>query len=225
MMPGYRHRYPRNILYCNYMKTIVLASASPRRRQLMASIGLDCRVEPSGFAESLEQVSEPHLLAQRLSLGKARAVAARCPNTIVIAADTLGVRQGHLLGKPLSESDAVAMLQSLSGHCHSVITGFTIIDADTGRTASRSVETVVWFRELTAAEIKAYVSTGEPMDKAGAYAIQGLGADFVDRIEGDYFNVMGLPLAALIEALKEFDVVPASNPPSPPPPSSSNHLK
>ena len=98
------------------------------------------------------------------------------------------------------------MLQSMSGRRHTVITGFTIIDTDTGKTVTQSVETAVWFRDLTEPEIEDYVKTGEPMDKAGAYAIQGLGAAFVKRIDGDYFNVMGLPVTALRQALRQFGV-------------------
>ena len=110
------------------------------------------------------------------------------------------------MGKPKNHDEAREMLTMMNGKSHDVITGFTILDADNGKTVSRSVETKVRFRSLTQGEIDAYVRSGEPMDKAGAYAIQGLGAVLVEKIEGDYFNVMGLPLSALAESLQEFDI-------------------
>ncbi len=188
------------------MKTIILASTSPRRRELLAGTGLEFEVEAGDFVEGIDEDKEPHLLAQRLSLSKALEVAARRKNAVVIGADTLGVLDGRLLRKPRTELEARAMLQSMSGRRHTVITGFTIIDTDTGKTVTQSVETAVWFRDLTEPEIEDYVKTGEPMDKAGAYAIQGLGAAFVKRIDGDYFNVMGLPVTELRQALREFGV-------------------
>ena len=128
------------------------------------------------------------------------------PDAIIIAADTFGVIDGRIIGKPHSESEARAMLAALSDKSHTVITGFTVLDTLTCKAVSRSVETTVHMKRITKSEIEAYVKTGEPMDKAGAYAIQGLGALFVEKIEGDYFNVIGLPLYALAEVLKEFGV-------------------
>ena len=125
---------------------------------------------------------------------------------IIIAADTIGVIRGKIIGKPHTPDEAGRMLRSLSGKSHRVITGFTIVDTGTGKTLSESVETRVWVGKLTPEEIDAYVKTGEPLDKAGAYAIQGLGAVIVEKIEGDYFNVIGLPLNALTESLKEFGI-------------------
>ena len=188
------------------MKKIVLASASPRRKQLLDQIGLKFEVEPSDFVEELDSGLEPHELARAISLKKASSVAKKHKNAVVIAADTLGVLEGKILGKPKTEDEAREMLAAMSGMSHSVITGFTILDADNGRTVSRSVETKVRFKELTEDEIDAYVRSGEPLGKAGAYAIQGLGAVLIESIEGDYFNVMGLPLSALAESLKEFDI-------------------
>ncbi len=150
--------------------------------------------------------SDPLEQAIRISLKKAQIVASRHPAAVVIAADTFGILDGRFLGKPASRDDAVRMLVAMSGQCHTVITGFTVIDTGTGRTVSRAISTRVCFRELSLSEINAYVNSGEPLDKAGAYAIQGLGAVFVDRIEGDYFNVIGLPLAALTVILKEFHI-------------------
>ncbi len=188
------------------MKKIVLASASPRRAELLKQIGLRFTVDPSNHEETPEAGLEPKRLAMVLSLKKARVTAKRHRNAIIIAADTIGVLNGKVIGKPKSATDARRMLRSLSGKTHSVITGFTVYDTGAGRIATRAVETMVRFRRLTAAEIDAYVATGEPLDKAGAYGIQERGAVFIDRIEGDYFNVIGLPLCALAETLKEFGV-------------------
>jgi septum formation protein len=188
------------------MKKIILASASPRRRELLAQIGLQFSIEASDYDEAIEPGLEPHSLAERLSRGKAENVAAKHRDAIVIAADTFGICRGKFLGKPENEAAARRMLRLLSGKTHTVVTGFTIIDTASHRVLSRSVETRVHIKTLTDTEIEAYIATGEPMDKAAAYAIQGLGAVIVDRIDGDYFNVIGLPLAALSEALKEFGI-------------------
>ncbi len=187
-------------------KTVILASASPGRKELLEKIGLEFEVESSDHGEEIVPGVEPHELARRLSLEKARIVAARHQNAVVIAADTFGVFRGRIIGKPRTEKEARQMLALLSGRSHLVITGFTIIDTDSNKTLSRTVETRVHFKKLSPEEIEAYVSTGEPLDKAGAYAIQGMGAVIVDRIEGDYYNVIGLPLSAVAESLKEFGV-------------------
>ncbi len=188
------------------MKTIILASSSPRRKELLGKIGLKFEVEPADYEEDIKSGSDPHQIARRISLGKARSVAGKHKNAIVIAADTFIVLEGQILGKPHKEVAARKMLERISGRSHSVITGFSIIDTDTNKIISRSVETKVYIKKLTPAEIISYVKSGEPNDKAGAYAIQGLGAVIVEKIEGDYFNVMGLPLSALTEALKEFKI-------------------
>ena len=190
---------------CN-MKAIILASASPRRKELLEQIGLKFRVEPSNYQENIRFDLEPHDLARALSLEKARLVARNHRNALVIAADTFIVFEGRILGKPRTETEAKEMLETMSGKPHSVITGFTIIDTDSNKTVSRSVETRVHLRKLGSDEIDAYVRSKEPLDKAGAYAIQGLGSVIVERIEGDYSNVIGLPLSALTESLKEFGV-------------------
>ncbi len=188
------------------MKKIILASASPRRKALLEQIGLKFTVDAAAQEDTGLAGQEPHRLAREISLKKAESVAGQYPDAIIIAADTIGVIDGQILGKPESESEAQAMLASLSGKSHTVITGFTVLDTLTGEAVSRSVETIVHIRRITKSEIKAYVQTGEPLDKAGSYAIQGLGAVLVEKIEGDYFNVMGLPLAALAKVLKEFGV-------------------
>jgi len=188
------------------MKPIVLASSSPRRKELLEKIGLAFTVDPAEEEESPNPQLSPQELAKSLSLQKARAAAARNPTSIVIAADTFGVLDGRLLGKPAGKQQAREMLGMMRGRRHTVITGFTVMDASSGSSITETVETGVYFRKLTEAEINAYVCSGEPLDKAGAYAIQGLGALLVDKIEGDYYNVVGLPLAALASVLKKFDI-------------------
>src|SRR3990170_7249114 len=188
------------------MKAIILASASPRRKELLEQIGLNFRVEPSNYQENIRFDLEPHDLARSLSLEKARLVARNHRNALVIAADTFIVFEGKILGKPHTETEAKRMLGTLNGNSHSVITGFAIIDTESNKALSKSVETKVYLRRLTKEEIDAYVKSKEPLDKAGAYAIQGLGSVIVEKIEGDYFNVIGLPLSALTESLKEFGV-------------------
>ena len=188
------------------MKRIILASASPRRKELLEIIGLRFEVEPSDYAEDMRSGLRPDELARAISLGKAKAVATRHKNAIVIAADTFIVFRGKIMGKPGTEAEARKMLKSLRGKPHSVITGFTILDTDNDKVFTKSVETVVYIKNLASEEIEAYVKSGEPLDKAGAYAIQGSGSVIVERIEGDYFNVIGLPLCALAEGLKEFGI-------------------
>jgi septum formation protein len=187
-------------------RTIVLASASPRRKELLLLTGLRFTVDASDYEEDLELKLAPHDLARHLSLEKASAVSHKYHNAIIIAADTFIVFRKGLLGKPHTEREAVRMLAMLNGKAHAVITGYTVLDTETGRKISRSVETKVWFRKMAIEELRAYARTGEPLDKAGAYAIQGLGSLIVKKIEGDYFNVIGLPLASLAETLKKFDI-------------------
>jgi len=188
------------------MRRIVLASASPRRKQLLEQIGLRFEVEPSDYEEDIAPGSEPHEMAKKLSLGKARAAALKHRKALIIAADTFVVFGDRILGKPRTNAEAREMLRALNGQAHSVISGFTILDTETGKVVSRSVETRVHMRKLTLREIDSYIRTEEPLDKAGGYAIQGRGAVLVERIEGDYFNVVGLPLSALADALREFGI-------------------
>ena len=188
------------------MKTIILASASPRREELLKIIGLKFKVEPSNCQENLSLDLEPQELAKSLSLEKARLVAPKYKNALVIAADTFIVFKNKILGKPNTKTEAREMLETLNGKRHLVITGLSIIDTDTGKASSKAVETKVYLKKLSSDEIDAYVDSKEPLDKAGAYAIQGLGSVIVEKINGDYFNVIGLPLSALAESLKEFGV-------------------
>ena len=188
------------------MKRVVLASASPRRKELLEQIGLQFEVAPSNHDEEITSASEPHETARKLSLGKARSAARKHRNALIIAADTFVVFGDRILGKPHANAEAREMLRALNGQAHSVITGFTILDAETGKVLSRSVATRVHMRKLTLKEIDSYVRSKEPLGKAGGYAIQGLGAVLVEKIEGDYSNVVGLPLSALAEGLKEFGI-------------------
>jgi len=187
-------------------RKIILASASPRRKEILGKTGLKFSVDAGDYKEDMDLALKPRQLARFLSSEKARAVAVKYASALVIAADTFIVFQGSLLGKPHTREEARRMLTLLNGRQHSVLTGFTVIDTRTGKKLSRSVETKVFFKKMTGQEIESYVKTGEPLDKAGAYAIQGLGAVLVKKIEGDYFNVMGLPLSSLIGVLRKFGV-------------------
>ncbi len=188
------------------MREIILASASPRRREILGITGLSFAICASDYEEDLNLSLRPRVLARFLSRKKAESVAPKYKNAIIIAADTFIVFRDRLLGKPHTGKEAERMLRMLNGEVHSVITGFTIMDTGRGKTLSRSVETSVYFRRLDREEIRAYVRSKESLDKAGAYAIQGRGAVFIKKIDGDFFNVMGLPLSALTEGLKKFGV-------------------
>lgn len=183
----------------------MLASASPRRKEILQRAGLSFKVD-AGYEEAVLPGLSPHILAKRLSRLKAEAVAPRHRNALIIAADTIVIFRERIFGKPQSASEAKRMLSILSGRSHSVITGFTIFDTKTGKRLTRSVETIVYFRKMERQEIEGYVRSGEPLDKAGGYAIQGLGGVFIRKIDGDYYNVMGLPLSELVAGLKKFGV-------------------
>jgi septum formation protein len=188
------------------MKKIILASASPRRKEILKITGLAFTVCKSDYEEDLDLPLRPRELARFLSRKKAEAVAHKYKDALIIAADTFIVFKDKLLGKPHTDKEALKMLKMLNGKAHSVVTGFTVLDTAGNKKLSRSAETKVYFKKLGKDEINAYVRSGEPLDKAGAYAIQGLGAVFVEKIDGDFFNVMGLPLCALTEGLKKFGV-------------------
>lgn len=188
------------------MKKIVLASASPRRKELLEQIGLQFVIESSNHDEQVNPDLSPHELAKSLSLEKAQVVAKNHTDAIIIAADTFIVLGDKILGKPETDSEAREMLTILNGKAHLVITGFTILDTDGTKAITDSVETTVHMRDMSREDIEAYIATKEPIGKAGAYAIQGLGGVIVERIEGDYSNVVGLPLNAVADSLKEFGV-------------------
>lgn len=184
---------------------IVLASRSPRRRELLGQMGLEFRIIVPDIDEHMDRSLPPDRLVEAISAEKAAAVALKVgPQALVIAADTVVAWNGELLGKPRDEHQAREMLGHLSGQSHQVYTGFTICRGEETFTGSERTE--VTFRPLSGEEIAAYVATGEPMDKAGAYGIQGLGSLLVEGIQGDYFNVMGLPVCKLGLALKHFGV-------------------
>ena len=188
------------------MTQIILASASPRRQELLEQIGLSFEVKVRPVDETLDKGLAPQEAVAELAYRKAREVAETVERGIVIGADTVVVHENQILGKPVNRDDAAAVLMSLSGSSHLVITGFSVIDVETKKVVKESEITEVTFRNLTKTEIEAYVRSGEPMDKAGSYGIQGLGAVLVEKINGCYFNVVGLPLTKLILVLKEFGV-------------------
>ena len=195
-----------NLLRYNQLmrKLIILASSSPRRKELLKQAGISFTVAHSEYEEDLNLKMKPRALAKYLALGKARAVALRHKEGIVIGADTVVVCGGKVIGKPADAKDARTILALLSGKKHEVITGFAIVDTKTNRIISRSVVTGVWFRKITPSEIDEYVKTGEPLKAAGAYFIQGDGSKFVDKIKGDHSNIVGLPIKSLIKVLKKF---------------------
>ena len=186
--------------------TVILASQSPRRRELLGQMGFtDFIIRPAQGEEKVDPNLSPDKLVEELSRQKCAEVAAMSSaDDLVIAADTVVAIDGTVLGKPRSEQDAYAMLSRLSGRHHTVYTGVTLRRGEQSLTAHEA--TRVHFRPLTPAEIEAYVSTGEPMDKAGSYGIQGYGSMLVEGISGDYFNVVGLPVCLLGRMLAQFGV-------------------
>ena len=187
--------------------SIVLASGSPRRKELLEMLGSeDMKIIPAKGEEIPPEGAGPAELVAALATAKGREVAAQCAaDDVIIAADTIVWHDGRVFGKPHSREQAATMLRSLSGRAHEVYTGVIVIK--NGREVSGAERSVVHFRELSEDEIQRYIDTGEPMDKAGAYGAQGKAALFVRGIEGDFFNVMGLPLCRLGAMLKEQGVV------------------
>ena len=186
------------------MKPLVLASGSPRRRELLGQMGItEFEVLPAQGEESARAKLMPGDLVQHLALQKAREVFSLRPDCTVIGADTVVVLDGAVLGKPKDEADAVRMLSALSGRSHEVYTGVAVLSGEQVLTHAEC--TRVDFRPLSAEEIRAYVATGEPLDKAGAYGIQGKACVFIRGIRGDYYNVVGLPVCALHEMLSSLE--------------------
>ncbi len=184
---------------------VVLASSSPRRRELLALIGIPHSVYPANVNETYLEGELPREHAERLARAKAAKVASLEPDSVVIGADTIVVVDDTVLGKPRDQTDAARMLAMLSGRTHIVITAVAVARGD--EIVSDLEVVSVTFRDLNSIEIASYISTGEPMDKAGAYGIQGFGATIVRRVEGDYFAVMGLPLLRLVSLLGRVGVV------------------
>lgn len=187
------------------MKPIILASTSPRRKAILRITGLRFRAVGSDVEEDMMLPLAPRELAKRLSRDKAEAVARRLPHHIVIGADTFVTLGNRVLGKPHTPIKARAMLRAISGQTVGIVTGFTIIHTESARMVSRAVTTSLRIKRLSEQEIRDYVRTKEPLDKAGAFAIQGIGATLIERINGDYFAALGLPLFALVKELKKFD--------------------
>lgn len=184
------------------MKKIILASASPRRRELLATAGLDFEIIVADVDESVPEGTPPEKAAEMTAAKKALAVAESHPDDIVLGADTIVVADGKVLGKPHTKENAVKMLTMLSGREHLVITGVCVTCE--GQTEIYHKTSKVRFYELTPDEIEKYADSGEPLDKAGAYGIQGLGCTLVESIEGDYFNIVGLPVASVVRLIRKF---------------------
>lgn len=180
---------------------LILASTSPRRADLLRQIGIDFTVIPPQTTEKLSENRTPQEIALHLAHQKAYSVAKQLDSGIILGVDTLVVFQDQVLGKPADRHDAIRMLYRLSGNQHTVITGLVLIDASSMRNESGTVSTKVWMKKLAEQDIESYVASGEPLDKAGAYGIQGRAALFIERIEGCYFNVVGLPLSLLHDLL------------------------
>jgi septum formation protein len=180
---------------------LVLASASPRRRELLRNAGILFEVQPANIAEGPLPGESAKDCAERLAREKALVVAAQRPNDVVLGADTLVVVDGQILGKPSNAADATRMLRLLSGREHQVITGVCLVFE--GKATVASETTSVTMSEITDQEIAGYIASGEPMDKAGAYAIQGIASRWIPRIEGDYSNVVGLPVALVFGMLRQ----------------------
>jgi len=186
---------------------LILASKSPRRRYLLSQAGLEFDVIPSGFDENSVILTDPAEYVRALSLAKANDIARQHPQSWVIGADTIVRFDGEVLGKPKGKSAARDMLKRLSGQTHQVFTGYTICRDDRMNSYTDAVCTDVTFKELSDEEVEWYIHTDEPFDKAGAYAIQGLGTFLVKRINGSYTNVVGLPVCEVIERLIKVGVV------------------
>jgi septum formation protein len=196
---------------------LILASASPRRQELLRNAGIPFVVQPTDIQEIPREGESAKACAERLAREKALAVFRDRPTDLILGADTIVVVDGEMLGKPRDTEDAARMLRLLSGRAHQVTTGVCLVGPSALRTENRqlttafedirSETTLVTMRSLTADDIRFYLSTGEPMDKAGAYGIQGMASRWISRIEGDYFNVVGLPVALVCGMLREHGIL------------------
>jgi nucleoside triphosphate pyrophosphatase len=190
------------------MVRFILASSSPRRRELLTSIGLEFDVRPSHVPEVHEPGEAPEEYVARLSRDKAHALASQNPNDWVIAADTTVMLDNQLLEKPVDAADAARMLNTIAGRTHVVYTGVTLENVSRDWRDTRVAESEVRMLALSNEDVEWYVKTGEPLDKAGAYAVQGIGAMFIESIHGSYTNVVGLPLATLFQMLRRAGIDP-----------------
>ncbi|NJD04775.1 MAG: septum formation inhibitor Maf [Ruminiclostridium sp.] len=193
------------------MEPIILASASPRRKELLSQARIPFIIRPSDFNETLEMTGSPAEIAEALAYFKALDVAKKTDRGMVLGADTIVVLDDMIFGKPADDDEAYFMLSRLNGHEHSVITGVALIDSEKGTVKKSHELTKVRFAELSQEEIRYYISTGEPEGKAGAYAVQGIGAMLVESIDGCYSNVVGLPLLKLRRMLEDFNIHVMSN--------------
>lgn len=192
-----------------HLLPLVLASASPRRREILESLGLTFRVVVSAVVEERAPSESAITYTERLAVAKASDVAARARDSVVLGADTVVVCDGDVLEKPSSDADGVAMVKRLSGRVHQVATAFALVDHTRGVLVASHAVTLVEFRPISHGEVERYVATGEGRDKAGGYAVQGLAAGFVRRIEGSYSNVVGLPAREVVDALLSHGVLKA----------------
>lgn len=192
------------------MTKIILASASDRRKDILSQVGISYEVMPSSIDEDAIQADTPAALVEALSAAKAEDIAERLTkNFVIIGADTVVVKDNSILGKPSDEAEAAKMLQMLQGNRHEVYTGVTLISVSPegkGLIDTFHVRTIVDMIPMTAAQIDAYIKTGEPMDKAGAYGIQGRGAAYIQDIAGDYYNVVGLPISTVLARLANMGI-------------------
>jgi len=188
------------------MKSIILASQSPRRTEILSTLGIKHRIMVADIDETPILGESPSDLVQRLAEGKAVKVASSFEEGYVIGSDTIVVFRGEILGKPVDDEDAFRMLRSMSGHEHQVMTGVSVVDAASGKVRTDVGLTKVRMKAVSDGTIRAYIATGEPMDKAGAYGIQGLGSAIVDTIQGEYYTVMGLSVNALLRVFDTFDL-------------------
>lgn len=188
---------------------LILASASPRRRELLQRTLLRFRVIPSHTEETRRDEEPPQTYVARIAAEKARAVAERQPGFWILAADTIVALEGQVFGKPTNLDNARQMLTTLSGHPHQVLTAFVLLDPTGKTTAAEIVTSQVTFKELSESEVTAYLATGEPFDKAGAYAFQGKGRDLIAQVSGSYSNIIGLPMDEVTAALRAVGLLPA----------------
>ena len=186
---------------------IILASASPRRKQLLSSVGLKFKTVPAHVDENYLNGETPNQHVRRLAQRKAKIIAEKYPDAWVLGADTIVVIDGHILGKPENKTQAKKMLQKLSGRTHKVYTAFTITRAASSITKTRVIQSAVSFKNISPDEIKWYISSKEPYDKAGGYAAQEKGASFIKSVRGSYTNVIGLPLCEVLEEFKTLGVI------------------
>lgn len=188
------------------MREIILASTSPRRKQLMRLLNIEFKVVDSGYEEIIHKHLSNEQLVKFLALGKARAAAKKYPKAIIIAADTMVVFGAKILGKPKNRAEAFSMLKSFSGNQQFVLTGVVVMDAASGKKFVSATKTKLYFKKLSNEAISSYVDSGEPFDKAGGYNLQGLGFNLIEKVEGSFTNCVGMPLEVVFNALERLGI-------------------